>query len=208
MRPLTRSAPKALGNSLARALPRSTMSMEVVMKQLFLDAMVVFALLVLPFAGCSSSTNGNGGNGGDGGSGGTDGSGGAGGGAGSGGAAGIGGMAGNGGAGGNGTATQSWSGQGTGEDGPFTICLTVNEDGNTLVFDGDGTCSWSFAVQFESCATRPDAWATAQDIPIVEGSFSFSSSRGEISGAFAGDTVSGDVRVAQCNGSWTVRPDP
>lgn len=176
------------------------------MKQLFLDAMVVFALLVLPFAGCSSSTNGDGGDGGSGGMAGSGGDAGSGGSAGSGGTAGMGGTAGDGGTGGNGTANQSWSGQGTGEDGPFTICLTVNEDGTALVFD-DGACGWSFAVEFEACPTTPDAWATGQDVPIVNDVFTFSSSFREINGTFTGDTASGDVTIGQCNGSWTAMPD-
>jgi len=171
------------------------------MRQWFLNMVPVFALLALPVAGCSGSSNG--GTGGDAGAGGS---------AGSGGGAGAGGTAGSGGAsgtGGNGSAaTQSWSGQGDGEDGPFTICLTVNADGSALVFDeGDGQCGWSFAVEFESCEGT-GAWASGEDIPIVDGAFSHSSQFREISGTFDGDTVSGDVVITTCSGSWTATPDP
>lgn len=134
--------------------------------------------LALPLAGCSGSDNG-----------------------------GAAGGAGDGGSGGNGSAvTQSWSGQGDGEDGPFTVCLTVNEDGTALVFDAEGACSWSFAVQFESCDGTGD-WASGQDIPIVNGAFSHSSQFREISGTFDGNTASGDVTITTCSGSWTATPD-
>jgi hypothetical protein len=174
------------------------------MKQWFFSVMAVFALLSLPLLACSGSNEGAGGSAG---SGGTAGSGGS---AGSGGAAGTGGMAGaggDGGAAGNGTgANQSWSGQGDGDDGPFSICLTVNEGETALVFD-DGACGWSVAVQFEACDTTPDAWATAVDIPIEGGAFTYSRSFREINGTFDGDTASGDVTVGSCSGTWTATPD-
>lgn len=173
---------------------------EVVMRQWCLNVMAVFALLALPLAGCGGSDNG--GTGGDAGSGGS---------AGSGGTAGTGGTAGgagDGGSGGNGSAvTQSWSGQGDGDDGPFTVCLTVNADGTALVFDAEGACSWPFAVQFESCDGTGD-WASGQDIPIVNGAFSHSSQFREISGTLDGNTASGDVTITTCSGSWTATPDP
>lgn len=175
------------------------------MKGWFFNVIAMFALLALPLAGCSGSSNG--GTGGAAGTGGTAGSGGA---AGAGGTAGTGGMAGGGGDGGSGgngaTANQSWSGQGDGEDGPFTICLTVNEDGSALVFDAEGACGWPFAVQFDSCEGTGD-WASNEDIPIVNGAFSHSSQFREISGTFDGNTVSGDVTITTCSGSWTATPD-
>ena len=156
---------------------------EVVMRQWCLNVLAVFALLAFPLAGCGSDNGGT---------------------AGTGGAAGG---AGDGGSGGNGSAvTQSWSGQGDGEDGPFTVCLTVNADGTALVFDEEGECSWSFAVQFESCEGT-GAWASDEDIPIANGDFSHSSSFREISGTFDGNTVSGDVVITTCSGLWTATPD-
>ena len=76
------------------------------------------------------------------------------------------------------------------------------------MFEHDGACGWSFAVQFESCSTNPDAWATGEDVPITDGAFSFTSSFREINGTFDGDMASGDVTIGSCNGSWMATPDP
>ncbi|MBW1906784.1 MAG: hypothetical protein JRJ24_16055, partial [Deltaproteobacteria bacterium] len=93
----------------------------------------VFALLVLPFAGCSGSTNEGG--------------------AGAGGDRGAGGSAGAGGSEPFPVGLWTGSGQG-GADGAYTICFNVSEDGSALVppLDASPECdNHSFGIEFEDC---------------------------------------------------------
>ena len=159
----------------------------------------VFALLVLPLVGCSGSTDD--GTGGDAGAGGT---------AGSGGSAGSGGAAGTGGAGGSSSASHLWtgSGQGDGADGPFVICFNVRADGNALVppSDPSSECGWSLAVEFENCEGGKGGFATADEIPIVDGAFMVDEQFRDISGTIDGNTASGEVAIQTCSGSWEATP--
>ena len=113
---------------------------EVIMRYFIWNLVGVLALLVLPFAGCSDSTNeGAGGSGGDAGAGGT---------------AGTGGMAGTGGS--EPAPIGLWTGSGQGgADGSFTVCFNVREDGLALVPSLDvnpGCEGHSFAIEFDDCA--------------------------------------------------------
>ena len=165
--------------------------------------MLVFVLLILPFAGCSGSTNDGGG--GDAGAGGT------------------GGAAGAAGAGGSEPAPPGlWTGSGPGgADGAFTICFNVREDGNALVrpLNPSAECgASSLEVDFdpENCE---GGFATNEEIPIVNGSFRLLNEQGglagywDISGTFDGNTASGEAEVGAipdgtCSGSWTATPSP
>jgi hypothetical protein len=179
--------------------------MEVVMKYFIWNWVGVFSLLILPFAGCSGSTNeGGAGSGGD---------------AGAGGAAGTGGMAGTGGS--EPAPPGLWIGSGQGgADGAFTICFHVREDGQALVrpLNPSAECgSSSIEVDFD-----PDIcmgfFGTNEEVPIVNGSFRlFEEGTGplagywDISGTFDGNTASGDAEVGAipdgtCSGSWTAAP--
>ena len=160
----------------------------------------VFALLVLPFAGCSGST--------------TEGAAGAGGDAGAGGSAGAGGMAGTGGT--EAVSSGFWTGSGPGgADGAYTICFNVRGDGEALVrgADPNQVCDgWSIAVRFPDCE---GVFQTNEVIPIVAGAFhlvieDFSV---DISGTLDGATASGEATVGAfpdgtCSGSWEATPSP
>ena len=161
----------------------------------------VFALLVLPFAGCSDSTNeGAAGSGGDAGAGGT---------------AGTGGMAGTGGS--EPAPVGLWTGSGQGgADGSFTLCFNVREDGLALVpsLDANPGCDGhSFAIEFDDCA---GGLLTGEEVPIVNGVFHLVRHGAEpmegywdITGTIDGDTASGDATVgwiARCTGSWDATP--
>ena len=162
----------------------------------------VFALLVLPFAGCSGST--------------TEGAAGAGGDAGAGGSAGAGGMAGTGGS--EPAPVGLWTGSGQGgADGSFTICFNVREDGLALVpsLDVNAGCEGerSFAIVFDDCN---GGLLTGEEVPIVDGVFHLFRDGAEamegywdITGTIDGDTASGDATVgwiARCSGSWDATP--
>jgi hypothetical protein len=176
------------------------------MKYFIWNWLGVFALLALPFGGCSGSTD--------------EGAAGSGGGAGTGGAAGAGGMAG---AGGSEPAPMGlWTGSGQGgADGSFTICFNVKEDGSALVrpLDVNQECQGnSLWVEFADCE---GGFSTNGEIPIVGGVFHLvSDGQGplagywDIIGTFDGDTASGEADVGSltpgetCSGSWTATPGP
>jgi hypothetical protein len=161
----------------------------------------VLALLVLPFAGCSDSTNeGAAGSGGDAGAGGT---------------AGTGGMAGTGGS--EPAPVGLWTGSGQGgADGSFTVCFNVREDGLALVpsLDVNPGCEGrSFAIEFDDCN---GGLLTGEEVPIVDGVFHLFRDGADamegywdITGTIDGDTASGDATVgwiARCSGSWDATP--
>jgi len=164
----------------------------------------VFALLALPFAGCSGSTNE--------GTGGT---------AGAGGTAGTGGSAGTGGAAGTGGSEPAsmglWTGSGQGgADGSFTICFNVKEDGSALVrpLDANQECQGnSLWVEFDDCE---GGFSTSEEIPVVGGAFHLVNEGlgADISGTFDGNTASGEADIASltpnetCSGSWDATPGP
>ena len=161
----------------------------------------VFALLVLPFAGCSDST--------------TEGGAGAGGDAGAGGSAGAGGMAGT--RGSEPSPVGLWTGSGQGgADGAYTICFNVREDGLALVppLDASPECdNYSFMIEFDDCA---GGLSTGEEVPIVNGVFHLVRHGAEpmegdwdITGTIDGDAASGDATVgwiARCTGSWDATP--
>ena len=167
---------------------------------------MVFALLVLPFAGCGSSTDGGGGDSGAGGTAGTGGTG----------------SGGTGGAGGNGPIEPDlWTGSGQGgTDGAFTICFNVREDGQALrqpQFSAAECGLDSLKVEFDE--TCGGFFSTTEEIQIVDGSFRLLNQQGgmagywDISGAFDGNSASGEATVqtlgdATCSGSWTASPAP
>ncbi|RLB50179.1 MAG: hypothetical protein DRH23_04950, partial [Deltaproteobacteria bacterium] len=113
----------------------------------------VFALLILPLAGCGESTP-----------------------EGAGGTAGMGGAAGTGGEAGTGgtevVAPGLWTGSGQGDpDGPFTICFSVREDGSALVepLDTNQECRGnSLWIEFQDCE---GGFSTNEEVPIVDGTF-------------------------------------
>ena len=161
----------------------------------------MFALLALPLAGCSGSTNeGAAGSGGEAGAGGT---------------AGTGGMAGTGGS--DAAPVGLWTGSGQGgADGTFTVCFNVREDGGALVpsLDANPGCEGrSFAIEFDDCE---GALLTSEEVPIVDGVFHLFRDGAEamegywdITGTFDGNTASGDATVgwiARCSGSWDATP--
>jgi hypothetical protein len=169
----------------------------------------VFSLLILPFAGCSGSTNEGGAGSGGAGSGGD---------AGAGGAAGTGGMAGTGGS--EPAPPGLWIGSGQGgADGAFTICFHVREDGNALVrpLNPSAECgASSLEVDFDNDNCD---FATNAEIPIVGGSFHLLNEGGglgvfwDISGIFDGNTASGEAETGSipnetCSGSWMATPSP
>jgi hypothetical protein len=164
----------------------------------------VFALLILPFAGCGGETNEEA--------------------AGSGGDAGAGGTAGSGGVAGTGGSEPAppgpWTGGGQGgADGAFTVCFHVREDGNALVRPLNPTpeCgAFSLEVDFDNDSCD---FATNQEIPIVGGSFRLLNEGDglgvfwDISGTFDGNTASGEAETGSipnetCSGSWTATPSP
>ena len=165
----------------------------------------VFALLVLPFAGCSDSTNeGAAGSGGDAGAGGT---------------AGTGGMAGTGGS--EPAAVGLWTGSGQGgADGSYTICFNVREDGPALVppLDASPECdNNSFAIEFEDCSGGLSIGGGGVPIPIVDGVFHLLeegtgplAGYWDITGTFDGNTASGEAIVGAvvgtCSASWEATP--
>lgn len=167
---------------------------------------IVFALLFLPFAGCSGSTDGGGGDSGAGGTAGTGGTGGG----------------GTGGAGGSDAVEPDlWTGSGQGgADGAFTICFNVREDGQALSRPQLSTVECgldSLKVEFEPPCEG--FFSTNEEIEIVNGSFSLLNEQGglagywDISGTFDGDTAAGEATVqavgdSTCSGSWTASPAP
>ena len=170
------------------------------MRYVVFSWLTMFALLSLPFAGCSGSTNeGTGGSGGDAGAGGT---------AGSGGTAGAGGS--------EPAPPGLWTG---GADGSFTICFNVREDGNALVrpLDTNQECRGnSLWVEFDTCE---GGLSTNEEIPVVDGVFRLLNEQGglagywDISGTIDGNTASGEAEVGAipdgtCLGSWTATPSP
>ena len=175
--------------------------MEVAVKY-FVSYWALFALLVFPFAGCSSSTND-----------GMDGS------AGASGTAGSGGTAGAGGGGGSAASPVGlWTGSGQdAPDGPLTICFNVRDDGEALVrpVDPNQECQGnSLWVEFENCE---GGFSTNEEIPIVDGAFRLLNEEGglagfwDISGTFDGNTASGEATTGAvgggtCTGSWTATP--
>ncbi|MBW2161834.1 MAG: hypothetical protein JRH14_18020 [Deltaproteobacteria bacterium] len=174
------------------------------MRYVVFSWLTMFALLSLPFAGCSGSTNeGTGGSGGDAGAGGT---------AGSGGTAGAGGS--------EPAPPGLWTGGGQGgADGSFTICFNVREDGNALVrpLDTNQECRGnSLWVEFDTCE---GGLSTNEEIPVVDGVFHLLNEQGglagywDISGTIDGNTASGEAEVGAipdgtCLGSWTATPSP
>ena len=159
----------------------------------------VFALLILPFAGCGDSTP-----------------------EGAGGSAGMGGAAGTGGEAGTGGTevgdTGLWTGSGQGDpDGPFTICFNVREDGSALVrpLDTNQECRGnSLWIEFQDCE---GGFSTNEEIPIVDGTFRLLNEQGgmagfwDISGTLNGNTASGEATVGAvpdgtCSGSWEATP--
>ena len=165
--------------------------------------MSVLALLIAPLAGCSEST--------------TDGAGGA---AGMGGMAGVGGSAGEGGSGGTADPSDGiWTGTGAGDDGTFSICFNVREDGGALVrpFDSSNAClGYSINVQFDDCEA---GFSTTEEVPIVDGIFRLFNDQGglagywDITGTIDGDAAMGaatlsDVADGRCSGGWTATPEP
>jgi hypothetical protein len=172
------------------------------MKHFIRSWVSLFALLVLPFAGCSGST--------------TEGAAGAGGDAGAGGNAGAGGMAGTGGSEPSPRGLWTGSGQG-GADGAFTICFNLSEDGSQLESPLDATpeCgNYSFAIEFEDCE---GALLDTETIPIVDGVFVLFrdgtdplAGYWDITGTFDGNTASGEAIVGAvvgtCSASWEATP--
>ncbi len=171
------------------------------MKYVIWNWLGIFALLALPLAGCSDSTNeGAAGSGGDAGAGGT---------------AGTGGMAGTGGT--EPAPVGLWTGSGQGgADGAFTVCFNVREDGGALVppvGENPGCDGYSFAIEFDNC---DGALLTSDVVPIVDGVFNLFRDGADamegywdITGTFDGNTASGDVTVgwvARCSGSWDATP--
>ena len=161
----------------------------------------VFALLILPLAGCGDSTP-----------------------EGAGGTAGMGGAAGTGGEAGTGGTevgdTGLWTGSGQGDpDGPFTICFNVREDGSALVrpLDTNQECRGnSLWIEFQDCE---GGFSTNEEIPIVDGTFRLLNEQGgmagfwDISGTLNGNTASGEATVGAvpdgtCSGSWEATPSP
>ena len=180
------------------------------MKHFIWSWVSVFALLVLPFAGCSgSTTEGAAGAGGDAGAGGTAGTGGT---AGAGGSAGAGGMAGAGGA--EATPTGLWTGSGVdGPAAPWSICFNLSEDRSvlTMVTDPEQDCYlFALGITLEGCGRS----SYKPDIPVANGAFEVGA-EGEnfhITGTFDGSTASGDASLSRpggtCTGSWTATPSP
>lgn len=163
----------------------------------------VFALLILPLAGCGESTP-----------------------EGAGGTAGMGGAAGTGGEAGTGgtevVAPGLWTGSGQGDpDGPFTICFSVREDGSALVepLDTNQECRGnSLWIEFQDCE---GGFSTNEEIPIVDGTFHlFEQGTGplagywDITGTLDGNTASGVADIGSvtpdetCSGSWEATPSP
>ena len=171
------------------------------MKYFIWNWVSVFALLILPFAGCGDSTP-----------------------EGAGGSAGMGGAAGTGGEAGTGGTevgdTGLWTGSGQGDpDGPFTICFNVREDGSALVrpLDTNQECRGnSLWIEFQDCE---GGFSTNEEIPIVDGTFRLLNEQGgmagfwDISGTLNGNTASGEATVGAvpdgtCSGSWEATPSP
>ena len=168
----------------------------------------VFALLMLPLGGCSSSTTD--GTGGAAGAGGTTGEGGAGGMAGEGGSTGVGGSAGSGGV--EAATSGLWTGGGVGGSaGSLDICFNVNEDGTALTVGsepGQPCQLWSVEVAFGGDCVN--SFTYRPDIPIVDGSFEIVVQGSfELRGSFDGDTASGEASMlvgAPCSGEWQATP--
>jgi len=174
------------------------------MRYLIWSWVAVFALLVLPLAGCSGSTDD--GTGGDAGTGGT---------------AGIAGTDGTAGSGGSGPiAPGEWTGSGQGgADGAYTICFNVREDGKTLrrpQFSNPECGVDAIQVEFETCQ---GFFSTTEEIDIVNGSFHLLNQQGgvqgywDISGTFDGNQAFGEATVQAlddetCSGSWMAAPSP
>ena len=178
------------------------------MTRILMSCLSVIALLLLPLAGCSGSTNE--GAGGTGATGGIAGGGGNGGAAGEGGSAGVGGMAGGGGT--EATPPGLWTGSGVGGSaGSFDICFRVNEEGTALTqgTESGQPCEF-FAWEVKVTGACVGGFAYKPDIPIVDGSFELVQPGSyELRGTFDGATASGEVTVIgveTCSSQWEATP--